>query len=98
MTQQGRVRTSGTHASQCNIDTDEFDVTILPATAALLVPGYSFKVEYDDSDPGDVKTVTKFAGQPIPPAQAASLSGALAAATSPTSPAPADATSSQPAE
>lgn len=87
---EGRVRTSGSHASQCNVDTREFDVTILPATAAQLVPDFMFPIVYDNSGAGPVKTVTKFAGQAIPPA--------LAAATSPTSPAPADATSSPPAE
>jgi hypothetical protein len=74
----GRVRIGGTRKSRCNITTKTFDVTISAATAALLVPNFEFDVEYDNDDPGSIKTVTMFAGEviPVPPA-VASLGGAV---------------------
>ncbi|HTV19225.1 MAG TPA: hypothetical protein VMG12_11155 [Polyangiaceae bacterium] len=63
------VRTSGSNISKCNIQTRMFDVTVDPQTAALLVAGYVFVLEYDDRvHPGlgaNERLVTKFAGYPI---------------------------------
>jgi hypothetical protein len=72
----GRVRIGGTRKSRCNTTTKTFDVTISAATAALLVPNFEFDVEYDNDDPGSIKTVTMFAGEVIP-IPVASIGGAI---------------------
>lgn len=91
---EGRVRTSGSHVSECDVTSREFDVTITPETAAKLVSGFVFSLVYEDEDEGDVKRVTKFAGQVIPavPSSSAALAVSAASSTQP----PAGSSSSPP--
>jgi len=99
---EGRVRTSGSHPSECNVDTREFDVTVSPGTAGELAPNVVFALEYEKDDPGPVKRVTKFA--PITTAAAdlslgeaeASISAAITVLAASSSPPPAGSSSSPP--
>jgi hypothetical protein len=60
----GRVRIGGTRlVNKCDPSRQLFDVTVSAGTAAKLVHDFVFELEYEDSDPGPIKSVTKFAGQ-----------------------------------
>ena len=60
----GRVRIGGTRlVNKCDLSRQLFDVTVSLGTAAKLVHDFVFELEYEDSDPGSIKSVTKFAGE-----------------------------------
>jgi hypothetical protein len=97
------VRTSGSKASICNIQTMIFDVTVDEATADKLVEDYVFLLEYDDRQQPGLKEherlVTNFAGYVIANAASAALPGAppgLIASPSPSSLPPPNSSSSVP--
>jgi hypothetical protein len=97
------VRTSGSKASICNIQTMIFDVTVDEATADKLVEDYVFLLEYDDRQQPGLKEherlVTNFAGYVIANAASAALPGAppgLIASPSPSSLPPPNSASSVP--
>ena len=78
----GKVFVGGDKPSVVDTSGPSFQVSIQQVTAdKLKKKGFEFEVEYDESDPGQYKTITKFAGESIPAPSPAAV--ALAPASEP---------------
>jgi len=69
----GKVFIGGDKPSVCDTSGRTFQVSIHQSTADKLKDDFEFEVEYDESDPGQFKTITKFAGESIPATAPAAL-------------------------
>jgi len=69
----GKVFVGGDKPSVCDTSGHTFQVSIHQATADKLKDNFEFEVEYDETDPGQFKTITKFAGENIPAVSPAPL-------------------------